>query len=111
MSVIFLVNYRGSTGYGQDGVYSLPGKIGTQDVNDVQVCVCSLSLSLSLSLSASKQSILGIVEADKQTPLFSKLGHVTMIELTKLRFAFDFIRKTHYRPFNTSSVVVYIQPL
>ena len=90
MSVIFLVNYRGSTGYGQDGVYSLPGKIGTQDVNDVQVCV--LSLSLSLSLLASKQSILRIVEADKQTPLFSKLGHVTMIELTRLRFAFDFVK-------------------
>ena len=32
-----IVNYRGSTGYGQDGIFSLPGKIGTQDVNDVQV--------------------------------------------------------------------------
>ena len=31
------MNYRGSTGYGQDGVFSLLGKIGTQDVTDVQV--------------------------------------------------------------------------
>ena len=31
------VNYRGSTGFGQDSIYSLPGKVGTQDVLDVQV--------------------------------------------------------------------------
>ena len=31
------VNYRGSAGYGQDSIFSLPGKAGTQDVNDVQV--------------------------------------------------------------------------
>jgi acylaminoacyl-peptidase len=33
---VLLVNYRGSTGYGQDGVDSLPGLIGTQDVSDMQ---------------------------------------------------------------------------
>ena len=31
------VNYRGSTGFGQDGIESLLGKVGTQDVRDVQV--------------------------------------------------------------------------
>lgn len=31
------MNYRGSLGYGQDNVLSLPGNIGTQDVKDVQV--------------------------------------------------------------------------
>lgn len=31
------MNYRGSLGYGQDSVLSLPGNIGTQDVKDVQV--------------------------------------------------------------------------
>ena len=31
------VNYRGSIGFGQDSIDSLPGNIGTQDVNDVQV--------------------------------------------------------------------------
>lgn len=31
------VNYRGSGGFGQDSVFSLPGKIGTQEVRDVHV--------------------------------------------------------------------------
>ena len=33
---MLLVNYRGSTGYGQDSIDSLPGDIGTQDVRDMQ---------------------------------------------------------------------------
>lgn len=37
---VLLVNFRGSTGFGQDSIYCLPGKIGTQDVQDVQVTVC-----------------------------------------------------------------------
>lgn len=35
--LLFLVNYRGSLGYGQDSVLSLPGNVGSQDVKDVQV--------------------------------------------------------------------------
>lgn len=35
--LFFSVNYRGSLGYGQDSVLSLPGNVGTQDVRDVQV--------------------------------------------------------------------------
>lgn len=31
------VNYRGSTGFGQDSIMSLIGHIGSQDVKDVQV--------------------------------------------------------------------------
>ena len=33
------VNYRGSTGFGQDGIESLLGNIGTQDVKDVHVSI------------------------------------------------------------------------
>jgi acylaminoacyl-peptidase len=33
---VLLVNYRGSTGYGQNSIDSLPGDIGTQDVKDMQ---------------------------------------------------------------------------
>ncbi|XP_053233396.1 acylamino-acid-releasing enzyme [Podarcis raffonei] len=36
---VLLVNYRGSLGFGQDSVDSLPGKVGSQDVKDVQFCV------------------------------------------------------------------------
>ncbi|OXB78652.1 UNVERIFIED_CONTAM: hypothetical protein H355_002617, partial [Colinus virginianus] len=36
---VLLVNYRGSLGFGQDSVNSLPGNVGTQDVRDVQLCV------------------------------------------------------------------------
>ncbi|KAM9374507.1 LOW QUALITY PROTEIN: acylamino-acid-releasing enzyme [Phaethornis superciliosus] len=36
---VLLVNYRGSLGFGQDSVVSLPGNVGTQDVRDVQFCV------------------------------------------------------------------------
>ena len=32
-----LVNFRGSLAFGQKPLHSLPGKIGTQDVQDVQV--------------------------------------------------------------------------
>ena len=34
---VLLVNYRGSAGFGQDSIDCLPGKVGKNDVNDVQV--------------------------------------------------------------------------
>lgn len=37
-----LVNYRGSLGFGQNSVLSLPGNVGTQDVKDVQFAVESV---------------------------------------------------------------------
>ncbi len=33
------MNFRGSTGFGQDGIESLLGNIGTQDVKDVHVSI------------------------------------------------------------------------
>ncbi|XP_058498459.1 acylamino-acid-releasing enzyme isoform X1 [Solea solea] len=36
---VLLVNYRGSLGFGQASVLSLPGRIGDQDVKDVQFAV------------------------------------------------------------------------
>ncbi|KAA0713557.1 Acylamino-acid-releasing enzyme [Triplophysa tibetana] len=39
---VLLVNYRGSLGFGQDNIDSLPGNIGTQDVKDVQLAVESV---------------------------------------------------------------------
>ncbi|XP_031421886.1 S9 family peptidase [Clupea harengus] len=36
---VLMVNYRGSTGFGQDGILSLIGNIGSQDVKDVQRAV------------------------------------------------------------------------
>ncbi|XP_022138559.1 acylamino-acid-releasing enzyme isoform X3 [Momordica charantia] len=32
---LLVVNYRGSLGFGEDALQSLPGKVGSQDVNDV----------------------------------------------------------------------------
>ncbi|XP_077572655.1 acylamino-acid-releasing enzyme-like [Stigmatopora nigra] len=39
---VLLVNYRGSLGFGQDNILSLPGNVGTQDVKDVQFAVESV---------------------------------------------------------------------
>ncbi|KAA8527690.1 hypothetical protein F0562_035441 [Nyssa sinensis] len=36
---LLLVNYRGSLGFGEEALQSLPGKVGTQDVNDVLTAI------------------------------------------------------------------------
>jgi hypothetical protein len=41
---ILLINYRGSSNYGQDCINSLPGHIGTYDVSDCQVNIGFLEI-------------------------------------------------------------------
>ncbi|XP_027363094.1 acylamino-acid-releasing enzyme-like isoform X2 [Abrus precatorius] len=36
---LLIVNYRGSLGFGEEALQSLPGKVGSQDVNDVLVAI------------------------------------------------------------------------
>jgi acylaminoacyl-peptidase len=43
------VNYRGSTGFGQDSIESLLGRIGTNDVHDMVFCTQELLKNLKLS--------------------------------------------------------------
>ena len=45
---VFIVNYHGSTGFGQDGITSLLGEVGKLDVHEThvsilyaRVCVCT----------------------------------------------------------------------
>lgn len=38
---VVVVNYRGSTGYGEAGVESLPGRIGTNDVEDCRAALAA----------------------------------------------------------------------
>ena len=46
---VLRINYRGSLGFGQNGVFSLPGNIGCQDVRDVQQAVEKVVKDLSIS--------------------------------------------------------------
>ncbi len=38
---LFIANYHGSTGFGQDFLEALPGNVGTLDVQDVQVTIAT----------------------------------------------------------------------
>uniref|UniRef100_A0A8C1V1M4 Acylamino-acid-releasing enzyme n=1 Tax=Cyprinus carpio TaxID=7962 RepID=A0A8C1V1M4_CYPCA len=55
---VLLVNYRGSLGFGQDNILSLPGNIGTQDVKDVSSMACSFG-----PVTATATAITCVVEA------------------------------------------------
>ncbi len=53
---LLLVNYRGSVGFGNDDLLSLPGKVGTQDVAD---CVAALDAALALRPALKKVAVTG----------------------------------------------------
>uniref|UniRef100_G3NQV5 acylaminoacyl-peptidase n=1 Tax=Gasterosteus aculeatus aculeatus TaxID=481459 RepID=G3NQV5_GASAC len=55
---VLMVNYRGSTGFGQDGILSLIGRIGSQDVKDVQAAVAA-ALQRDVSLDPDRLAVIG----------------------------------------------------
>ncbi|KAM6924898.1 acylamino-acid-releasing enzyme [Xenentodon cancila] len=55
---VLMVNYRGSTGFGQDSILSLIGQIGSQDVKDVQRAVLT-ALQSDASLDRSRLAVIG----------------------------------------------------
>ncbi|KAI5397375.1 acylamino-acid-releasing enzyme [Lathyrus oleraceus] len=54
---LLIVNYRGSMGFGEEALQSLPGKVGSQDVNDVLTAIDHV-IDLGLA-SPSKIAVLG----------------------------------------------------
>ncbi|WVY95837.1 hypothetical protein V8G54_027988 [Vigna mungo] len=54
---LLIVNYRGSVGFGEEALQSLPGKVGSQDVNDVLTAIDHV-IDLGLA-SPSKIAVLG----------------------------------------------------
>ncbi|XP_062419699.1 S9 family peptidase [Pungitius pungitius] len=55
---VLMVNYRGSTGFGQDSILSLIGRIGSQDVRDVQSAVVT-ALQRDTSLDPDRLAVIG----------------------------------------------------
>ncbi|XP_018544539.1 S9 family peptidase isoform X1 [Lates calcarifer] len=55
---VLMVNYRGSTGFGQDSILSLIGQIGSQDVKDVQRAVLT-ALQGDLALDPKRLAVIG----------------------------------------------------
>ncbi|XP_044067566.1 S9 family peptidase isoform X2 [Siniperca chuatsi] len=55
---VLMVNYRGSTGFGQDSILSLIGQIGSQDVKDVQMAVLT-ALQMDITLDSKRLAVIG----------------------------------------------------
>ncbi|XP_030280289.1 acylamino-acid-releasing enzyme [Sparus aurata] len=55
---VLMVNYRGSTGFGQDSILSLIGRIGSQDVKDVQRAVLT-ALRTDITLDPKRLAVIG----------------------------------------------------
>ncbi|XP_029911075.1 acylamino-acid-releasing enzyme isoform X1 [Myripristis murdjan] len=55
---VLMVNYRGSTGFGQDSILSLIGQIGSQDVKDVQRAVLTV-LQRDATLDPKRMAVIG----------------------------------------------------
>ncbi|XP_041860823.1 S9 family peptidase [Melanotaenia boesemani] len=55
---VLMVNYRGSTGFGQDSILSLIGQIGSQDVKDVQRAALT-ALQVDTTLDPKRLAVIG----------------------------------------------------
>ncbi|XP_049920816.1 S9 family peptidase isoform X1 [Epinephelus moara] len=55
---VLMVNYRGSTGFGQDSILSLIGQTGSQDVKDVQTAVLTV-LQRDVTLDPERLAVFG----------------------------------------------------
>ncbi|XP_033485636.2 acylamino-acid-releasing enzyme isoform X2 [Epinephelus lanceolatus] len=55
---VLMVNYRGSTGFGQDSILSLIGQTGSQDVKDVQTAVLT-ALQRDVNLDPERLAVFG----------------------------------------------------
>ncbi|XP_049436066.1 S9 family peptidase isoform X1 [Epinephelus fuscoguttatus] len=55
---VLIVNYRGSTGFGQDSILSLIGQTGSQDVKDVQMAVLT-ALQRDVTLDPERLAVFG----------------------------------------------------
>ncbi|XP_041656091.1 S9 family peptidase isoform X2 [Cheilinus undulatus] len=55
---VLMVNYRGSKGFGQDSILSLIGRIGSQDVKDVQTAVLT-ALQSDITLDPKRLAVIG----------------------------------------------------
>jgi acylaminoacyl-peptidase len=71
-AAVLHVNYRGSPGFGQDSIHSLPGKIGKNDVDDMMT---ALNRALALRFDASTAR----VSADSTHPLLVNSSRVSVV--------------------------------
>ena len=76
-----LLNFRGSTGYGEASIQSLPGKIGENDVAD---CLASLQAAVDAGGGTGRGSGGPAVEAVGNCKVATLRAHICVIALQQL---------------------------
>jgi acylaminoacyl-peptidase len=79
---LLIVNYRGTPGFGEEALQSLPGKVGSQDVQD---CLTALDYVIEGGLiDASKVAVIGISHGGfLTTHLIGQVSILTDFSLSK----------------------------